>query len=124
MIDALLSVRVVTADGSLLIASETFNPDLFWGIRGAGANLGIVTEPTYGLTPETSTYTSVDLVFPAGSNGTVLDWFADVDIPAKWAIGMSMGFSEEAGGRRALCECRLPWPSRGGASRSEPDTTQ
>ncbi|CEN60633.1 hypothetical protein ASPCAL03069 [Aspergillus calidoustus] len=98
MIDALLSVRVVTADGSLLITSETFNPDLFWGIRVAGANLGIVTEPTYRLTPETSTYTSVDLVFPAGSNGTVLDWFADVDISAKWAIGMSMGFSEEAGG--------------------------
>jgi FAD/FMN-containing dehydrogenase len=49
--DNLLSVDVVTADGQLVTASESENADLFWGVRGAGANLGIVTAFEYRLHP-------------------------------------------------------------------------
>lgn len=45
--DALVSARVVTASGSIVEVSEAQNPDLFWGMRGAGANLGIITSATY-----------------------------------------------------------------------------
>ncbi|KAI5918413.1 hypothetical protein F4810DRAFT_576182 [Camillea tinctor] len=67
MIDALVSVRIVTANGTLIEASESSNSDLFWGIRGAGANFGIITEATFQLNPVPNggnIFTS-DLIFPA-----------------------------------------------------------
>jgi FAD/FMN-containing dehydrogenase len=42
-IDNLLSVDMVLADGSFLVANADENPDLFWAIRGGGGNFGIVT---------------------------------------------------------------------------------
>lgn len=42
-IDHLRAVEIVLADGSLLRASAAENSDLFWAVRGAGANFGIVT---------------------------------------------------------------------------------
>ncbi len=42
-VDNLLSVEMVTADGAIVRASSTENPDLFWAVRGGGGNFGIVT---------------------------------------------------------------------------------
>jgi FAD/FMN-containing dehydrogenase len=42
-IDRLRSAEIVTADGHVHRVSETEDPDLFWAVRGAGANFGIVT---------------------------------------------------------------------------------
>lgn len=42
-LDNLVAVDVVTADGEQVRASEDHEPELFWGMRGAGANLGIAT---------------------------------------------------------------------------------
>ena len=42
-IDNLLSVQIVTADGEICTASATEHADLFWAIRGAGSNFGVVT---------------------------------------------------------------------------------
>ncbi|CAN5756434.1 FAD-binding oxidoreductase [soil metagenome] len=42
-IDNLISVEIVTADGQVRTASRSENSDLFWAIRGAGSNFGVIT---------------------------------------------------------------------------------
>jgi len=50
-IDNLLSVEIVTADGELRRASSTENHDLFWAVRGAGSNFGVVTSFEFQARP-------------------------------------------------------------------------
>ena len=50
-IDHLRSVEIVTADGQVRKASATTNPDLFWAVRGAGSNFGVVTWFEFDLHP-------------------------------------------------------------------------
>jgi FAD/FMN-containing dehydrogenase len=49
--DNLVRADVVTADGELLTASEHRRSGLFWALRGAGRNLGIVTALEFALHP-------------------------------------------------------------------------
>lgn len=42
-IDHLRAVEIVLADGTVARADATENPELFWAVRGAGANFGVVT---------------------------------------------------------------------------------
>jgi FAD/FMN-containing dehydrogenase len=62
-IDVLLGVEVVLADGSVVVASETENADLFWAIRGAGTSFGVVTSFTSRVFPQGNVWAG-PLVFP------------------------------------------------------------
>ena len=50
-VDNLESVDLITCDGDAIHASAEENPDLFWGLRGAGANFGIATSFDFELHP-------------------------------------------------------------------------
>ena len=47
--DNVVSVEIVTADGSILRASADENPELFWAVRGGGGNFGVVTSFEFAL---------------------------------------------------------------------------
>lgn len=49
--DQILEVELVTADGTVMTASAEENPDLFWAVRGAGQNFGVVTALKLRLHP-------------------------------------------------------------------------
>ena len=63
-IDSLLAAELVTADGLVRVVDAGSDPDLFWGIRGGGGNLGIATRFRYRLHPLPSVYGGI-LVLPA-----------------------------------------------------------
>jgi FAD/FMN-containing dehydrogenase len=52
--DNLVSVDLVTADGELGRANAAERPDLYWAMRGAGANFGVATALEYKLHPVTT----------------------------------------------------------------------
>lgn len=48
--DNVLAVRVMLADGRIVVANDKVNRDLFWAVRGGtGGNFGILLEITYAL---------------------------------------------------------------------------
>jgi FAD/FMN-containing dehydrogenase len=51
--DNLLGAEVVTADGDVLQVGPEDHADLYWGLRGGGGNLGVVTSFRYRLHPVT-----------------------------------------------------------------------
>ncbi|KAL2867465.1 FAD-binding oxidoreductase [Aspergillus lucknowensis] len=53
IIDMLISLNVVLADGSTVTVNETSHPDLWWAMRGAGHNFGIVTSFEAEIHPRT-----------------------------------------------------------------------
>lgn len=48
----MVSARLLLANGTIIEASDDKNPDLFWALRGAGHNFGIVLEATYKVYPQ------------------------------------------------------------------------
>ncbi len=76
--DNLIGADVVTADGALVRASETQNPDLLWALRGGGGNFGVVTSFEYRLHPvETIVYGGM-VVWPFAAARDVLKFYRDL----------------------------------------------
>jgi len=78
-IDNLVAAEMVDAHGQKHRASATENPDLFWGIRGGGGGLGIVTSFEFKAAP-CQGIVAGSIIYPAEKREAIL---------TKWAEYMS-----------------------------------
>jgi FAD/FMN-containing dehydrogenase len=91
--DNLIKAEVVTADGRKVVASETENPDLFWGLRGGGGNFGIVTAFHFRLHQIGPIVLAGVLMYPAPMAAAVLRNFRDFMATAPDEIGAGLVFT-------------------------------
>ncbi len=90
-IDNLAAIELVTADGRLVRASETEEPELFWGMRGAGWNFGIATAFEFRLHPFGPDLHRGVLVFPASEIQAAWGAFRDYAPHAPDAVSLIFG---------------------------------
>jgi FAD/FMN-containing dehydrogenase len=96
-LDNLLAVDLVTADGRLVRASENENPDLFWGVRGAGPNFGIVTSFDFRLHPLDHAITFGRVVHPIDRAHELAAVFRELAETGPDELFLSFGLAKEAG---------------------------
>src|SRR6186997_318547 len=95
-IDNLAAVELVTTDGRLVRASETEEPDLFWGLRGAGWNFGIATAFEFRLQPFGPDLHRGVLTFDASQARELWGVFREYALTAPDAVSMIFGFDRAA----------------------------
>jgi FAD/FMN-containing dehydrogenase len=90
--DNLLSVQMVTADGRIVTASESENPELFWGVRGGGGNFGIVTEFHLRLHELGPIVYGGMLVYPSEAGRDLARFYREFVRSAPDEVGSGMAF--------------------------------
>src|SRR5713226_7069243 len=91
-LDNLLSVDVVCADGQLRKASPTENADLFFGVRGAHSNFGVVTSLEYRLHAVGPTVLAGMVVHPLERGREVLRFYREYASQAPDEMSAWLGF--------------------------------
>ena len=104
-IDNLLSVDLVTADGRVLRASQDEHADLFWAVRGAGANFGVVASLEYQLHPVGPTITGGLVAHPFERARDVLRFYRDVttSLPDDCTVWAGLIHAPDGSGAKRLC---------------------
>jgi FAD/FMN-containing dehydrogenase len=97
--DNLASVDIVIADGRLLAASPTEHSELFWAVRGGGANLGVVTSFEYKL-HEVGPVLGGGVAWPLAKAKSVLRFYAECARACPDELSLNAGiFAVEDGTR-------------------------
>lgn len=104
--DSVVHAEVVTADGRTVTASADRNPDLFWALRGGGANFGVVTSLEFRLHPVDRVYAGA-AYFAAERAGETLARYRD------WAATAPDELSTAVLLRRMPDTADVPEPVRG-----------
>lgn len=105
-LDNVIGADVVTADGRLLTASDNENEDLFWGLRGSGGNLGVVTSLEYRL-HEIGPVLGGAVFFPVTKTNEVVRFFREYAacIPDELVIQAGAITLPDAGSVFAVAAC-------------------
>ncbi len=89
--DYVRSMTVVTGDGVVRTASAVENPELFWGLRGGKATLGLVTEVVVEMPPMAEVYGG-QVYFDGAAAGRLMrawrDWAAALPDTASTSIAL------------------------------------
>ncbi len=96
-IDNLRAVELVTADGRLVRTSPTEEPELFWGVRGAGWNFGIVTAFVFALHEFGPELHRGVLTFPATAAHEAWEVFRDYAADAPDEVSLIYGIAHAEG---------------------------
>lgn len=127
-IDNLVAVEIATSDGRLVRATETDEPELFWGLRGAGWNFGIATAFEFRLHPFGPDLHRGVLSFLGTQVQEVWSVFRDYAERAPDAVsvifgidraGPDAGYPDDLVGKPI---CFLAWNHSGSADDAERDT--
>lgn len=100
-IDNLLAVDLVTADGELHHVTEDSDPELFWGLRGAGANFGIATAFEFRLHPVGPEVTSGAVIFGIERAREVAALYRDAVRDFADHVHLGLNFANAPTGRAA-----------------------
>jgi FAD/FMN-containing dehydrogenase len=127
-IDNVTAVELVTADGRLVRASEAQEPELFWGLRGAGWNFGIAPAYEFRVHPIGPDLHRGVLTFPASDVQGLWRRFREYALRAPEAVACifgldwaapDAGFPDELVGRPIVF---FAWNHSGAAGVVERDT--
>ncbi len=127
-IDNLAAVELVTSDGRIVRASTTEEPDLFWGLRGAGWNFGIATAFEFRLHPFGPDLHRGVLTYPAARVAEIWASFREFASRSPDALslifgiaaaGADEGYPDDVVGRPI---CYVAWNHSGTAEDAERDT--
>ncbi len=98
-IDNLRSVELVTADDRVLTVSEDEEAELFWAIRGAGANFGVVTSFEFELHELGPVVTQGFVDYPVERGPAIVerlrDYLATAPDEVMVSVGVTTGTEED-----------------------------
>jgi FAD/FMN-containing dehydrogenase len=99
--DNLLGAEVVLADGRIVTADATCEPELFWALRGGGGNFGVVTSMRVRLHPLNRLIGGL-IVFPWSQAATVWRGLGEVLSTAPDELTVQSGLMAGPDGRPAV----------------------
>ncbi|KAK3952252.1 glucooligosaccharide oxidase [Pseudoneurospora amorphoporcata] len=104
-VDWIAAATVVLANSTVVTASPTENPDLFWALRGAGSNFGIVASFKFNTFAAPSQVTAFQINLPwnsassiASGWGKLQDWLAAGNMPKEMNMSLRLAKSDATAG--------------------------